>query len=85
MYSQYGIRNGVMRGFWITVLRETPALAGFYTGYEFSKRHLHKRIYGEHAPKDKALPVWATLAAGSVGGIGYWTACYPFGKQTHSI
>lgn len=80
MTSKYGFRHGVMRGYWITVLRETPAYAGFYAAYEFSKRNLHDRIHGLHAPAGQPLPVWATLTAGATGGIAYWTACYPFGE-----
>lgn len=78
MFSKYGIRHGVMRGFWITVLREMPAYAGFYAMYEYSKRTLHARLLGPNASADTPLPVWATLTAGASGGIAYWTACYPF-------
>ena len=69
-----------MRGFWITVAREVPAYAGFYTAYEFSKRSLRARLYGLHARNsDQPLPVWATLTAGATGGVAYWSACYPLG------
>jgi len=78
MWSQHGIKNGVMRGFWITVLRDMPAYAGFYSAYEFSKRRLHKSVYGLSGNKETPLPVWATLTAGATGGLAYWTACYPF-------
>lgn len=70
MWSQYGFRNGIMRGYWVTVAREIPAYAGFYTAFEFSKRQFAK-TYGNQ------LPVWALLASGSTGGIAYWLACYP--------
>ncbi|KAK1225625.1 hypothetical protein PQX77_011425 [Marasmius sp. AFHP31] len=70
MWSEWGFRKGVMRGYWVTVLREIPAYAGFYTAYEFSKRKFTSK-YG------KDLPVWALLASGSTGGIAYWLACYP--------
>jgi len=70
MWSEWGFRKGVMRGYWVTVAREIPAYAGFYTGYEYSKRRFAKK-YGEQ------LPVWALLASGSTGGISYWLACYP--------
>jgi len=70
MWSQWGFRKGVMRGYWITVAREIPAYAGFYTAYEFSKRNFTS-AYGTQ------LPVWALLASGSTGGIAYWLACYP--------
>jgi len=71
MHQKYGWRRGIMRGYWITVVREIPAYAGFYAGFEWSKRAL-KRSLGV-----SELPVWATLTAGAVGGIAYWTACYP--------
>ncbi|KAI5481463.1 hypothetical protein MNV49_004220 [Pseudohyphozyma bogoriensis] len=71
MYTQYGWKRGIMRGYWITVVREIPAYAGFYAGYEYSKRSFQKQ-YGT-----PSIPVWATLVSGAIGGIGYWTACYP--------
>ncbi|GAA5837298.1 hypothetical protein JCM9279_005644 [Rhodotorula babjevae] len=71
MYRKYGWKNGIMRGYWITFVREIPAYAGFYAGYEWSKRALQKKL------DTPSLPVWATLTAGGVGGLGYWTACYP--------
>ncbi|KAJ3823974.1 mitochondrial carrier domain-containing protein [Lentinula raphanica] len=70
MWSQWGFRKGIMRGYWVTVAREIPAYAGFYTAYEFSKRKFAS-IYGSE------LPVWALLASGSTGGIAYWISCYP--------
>ncbi|KAH7929508.1 mitochondrial carrier [Leucogyrophana mollusca] len=70
MWTQWGLRQGIMRGYWITFAREIPAYAGFYTAFEFSKRKF-KATYGEQ------LPVWALLASGSTGGIAYWLACYP--------
>ncbi|KAG5718635.1 hypothetical protein E4T56_gene16516 [Termitomyces sp. T112] len=70
MWKQWGFRQGIMRGYWITVIREIPAYAGFYTAFEFTKREFAK-TYGPQ------LPVWALLASGSTGGIAYWLACYP--------
>jgi len=70
LYKQAGFRYGVMRGFWITVAREIPAYAGFYAGFEFSKRSFRAQ-FGE------PLPNWAILLSGSFGGISYWLACYP--------
>ncbi|KAI0343773.1 mitochondrial carrier [Trametopsis cervina] len=70
MWSKYGLRNGIMRGYWITLAREIPAYAGFYTAFEFSKRKFTK-IYGQQ------LPVWALLASGSTGGLAYWLSSYP--------
>ncbi|KAK4705446.1 hypothetical protein P7C70_g771, partial [Phenoliferia sp. Uapishka_3] len=63
MYRQYGWRQGIMRGYWITVVREIPAYAGFYAGYESSKRAFQSH-YGT-----PSIPVWATLTSGGLGGI----------------
>ncbi|KAF7428982.1 hypothetical protein PC9H_008219 [Pleurotus ostreatus] len=73
MWSEWGFRKGVMRGYWVTVAREIPAYAGSDIGskaFEFSKRKFSK-TYGSD------LPVWALLASGSTGGIAYWLCCYP--------
>ncbi|KAH9834225.1 mitochondrial carrier [Rhodofomes roseus] len=70
MWREWGFRKGVMRGYWVTVAREIPAYAGFYTAFEFSKRNFSQRYDGR-------IPVWALLASGSTGGIAYWLACYP--------
>ncbi|TRM63810.1 mitochondrial carrier domain-containing protein [Schizophyllum amplum] len=70
MWSQWGFRKGVMRGYWVTVAREIPAYAGFYTAYEFSRRQFAQK-YGPE------LPVWAVLASGSTGGMAYWLSSYP--------
>ncbi|EIN06617.1 mitochondrial carrier [Punctularia strigosozonata HHB-11173 SS5] len=70
MWSDWGFRKGVMRGYWVTVAREIPAYAGFYSAFEFSKRRFAKKY-------DNKVPVWALLASGAGGGIAYWLACYP--------
>ncbi|KAH7883463.1 mitochondrial carrier domain-containing protein [Phlebopus sp. FC_14] len=70
MWREWGLKRGVMRGYWVTVAREIPAYAGFYTAFEFSKRKFQSR-YGQQ------VPVWALLASGSTGGIAYWLSCYP--------
>lgn len=70
MWSEWGLRRGVMRGYWVTVFREIPAYAGFYTAFEFSKRKFAETHGSE-------LPVWALLSSGATGGIAYWLSCYP--------
>ncbi|GHJ86913.1 hypothetical protein NliqN6_3315 [Naganishia liquefaciens] len=72
-YRQWGFRNGIMRGYWVTVAREIPAYAGFYTGYEFTKRRLEKQTSGPFGPGSMLTYV----TAGATGGICYWLACYP--------
>ncbi|PAV23115.1 mitochondrial carrier [Pyrrhoderma noxium] len=71
MWTQWGFRKGIMRGFWVTVFREIPAYAGFYTGFEYAKRSFKSNY------PNQELPIWALLASGSCGGISYWLACYP--------
>ncbi|KZV95640.1 mitochondrial carrier [Exidia glandulosa HHB12029] len=70
MWTEWGFRKGIMRGFWATVAREIPAYAGFYAGFEFAKRKF-QRTYGP------SIPIVPLLASGSCGGICYWLACYP--------
>ncbi|KAH8929777.1 mitochondrial carrier [Atractiella rhizophila] len=73
MWTKYGFRKGVMRGFWVTMFREIPAYAGFYAGYEYTKRNL----VGRYHKSTSSPPVWILLSSGAIGGISYWTACYP--------
>ncbi|KAJ3306799.1 hypothetical protein HDV03_003836 [Kappamyces sp. JEL0829] len=64
-----GISNGLFRGLWVTICKEVPAYAGFYAGFEAMKR--------AQAEKGKELSVPQLMLAGSVGGMSYWTCCYP--------
>ncbi|KAI9609335.1 hypothetical protein H4Q26_007285 [Puccinia striiformis f. sp. tritici PST-130] len=64
MWQEWGFRQGIMRGFWVTVVREIPAYAGFYTGFEVSKRAFQKR-YGS----EQILPVWTLLCSGAMEGL----------------
>ncbi|EGF99901.1 uncharacterized protein MELLADRAFT_26850, partial [Melampsora larici-populina 98AG31] len=83
LWREWGFKKGIMRGFWVTVAREIPAYAGFYAGFEYTKRAFQKWKFGsDHRPRHNhlpqaPLPVWALLTSGAVGGIGYWTFCYP--------
>lgn len=70
MWQDWGFKRGIMRGYWVTVAREIPAYAGFYSAFEFSKRRFQSQ-YGEH------VPIWALLTSGATGGIAYWLCCYP--------
>ncbi|RIA99285.1 mitochondrial carrier [Glomus cerebriforme] len=73
LISEFGIRNGLFRGFWATVTREIPAYAGFYSGFEFAKR----KLTSEGSSPD-SLPPSKLMLAGSFGGFSYWICCYPF-------
>lgn len=77
VYSTYGLKNGVMRGFWVTVMREVPAYAGFYTGFELAKSVLRSSLPATTTKDGTSLPVWALMISGSCGGIFNWLACYP--------
>ncbi|KAI9592724.1 carnitine acyl carrier-like protein [Syncephalis fuscata] len=66
-----GWRHGLMRGFWITVVREIPAYAAFYTSFELMKR----RLTTSNSAADQTN---ALMLAGSTAGISCWCACYPF-------
>ncbi|KAL4079001.1 mitochondrial carrier [Scleroderma citrinum] len=72
MWKEWGFKQGIMRGYWVTVAREVPAYAGYaiFVAFEFSKRQFQS-LYGQQ------VPVWALLASGSTGGIAYWLSCYP--------
>ncbi|KAL0089839.1 mitochondrial carrier [Phycomyces blakesleeanus] len=70
LVQQHGVANGLFRGMWATVLREIPAYAGFYAGFEATKRQLVK-------DQDEHANIMQLMAAGAVGGIGYWVCCYP--------
>ncbi|KAF9230530.1 hypothetical protein BU15DRAFT_35602, partial [Melanogaster broomeanus] len=79
LWREWGFKQGIMRGYWVTVAREIPAYAGthsnvihaFYgnSAFEFSKRKFQAH-YGQQ------IPVWALLASGSTGGITYWLSSY---------
>jgi hypothetical protein len=64
-------RHDTLSSLQITVIREIPAYAGFYTGYELTKRY-----FSRHFTPDP-VPIWALLCSGAVGGVSYWLACYP--------
>lgn len=72
LISEFGIRNGLFRGFWATVAREIPAYAGFYSGFEYFKR----KLTPEGSSPD-SLPPSKLMLAGSFGGFSYWLCCYP--------
>lgn len=65
-----GVAHGLFRGMWATIIREIPAYAGFYSGFEATKRYLTKG-------QQEEANIFQLMAAGAVGGIGYWTFSYP--------
>lgn len=75
LWKDHGFKRGIMRGFWVTVARETPGYACFYGAFTKTKQEFQKR-----QKTNESLPVWCLMASGSVGGICLWLACYPFGE-----
>ncbi len=89
VWATDGLQRGVMRGFSVTVLREVPAYAGFYAGFETGKQLFRRRLYPNAAASgtplsQQQLPVWALMCSGSLGGICNWLACYPLGEKEAS-
>ena len=74
LIREHGIRHGLMRGYWISVIREIPGYAGFYAGFEGMKRYLTPK--GENSA---TYPhgLFTLMASGATGGVSYWFACYP--------
>jgi len=70
----YGIR-GLYQGILPTILRNVPANAAYFAGYEFMRRLFTGDAGGSG---ERKLPAWAVLTAGAIGGIGYWVSCFPF-------
>ncbi|KAK7691685.1 hypothetical protein QCA50_005085 [Cerrena zonata] len=59
MWSNYGFRHGIMRGYWVTVAREIPAYAGWATfPYYISTEltHFSHRFY-----TGKPLTLWCFI------------------------
>ena len=67
-FSKDGIR-GIYRGLHVTIIKEIPACAGWYSGFEHTKRLLRD--------SNQELALWKLMVSGSIGGISYWTCCFP--------
>lgn len=66
-----GVARGLFRGLYVTMWREMPAYAGFYAGFEATKRYL------THGGQEEEANILQLMASGAVGGMAYWLACYP--------
>ncbi|KAI9322279.1 mitochondrial carrier [Dichotomocladium elegans] len=71
LIQQDGLAHGLFRGTYATLLREIPAYAGFYSGFEFTKRFL------TCDQRDPAT-ISQLMLSGSAGGMAYWLSSYPF-------
>eukprot|EP01089_Gocevia_fonbrunei_P020014 TRINITY_DN728_c0_g1_i2.p1 TRINITY_DN728_c0_g1~~TRINITY_DN728_c0_g1_i2.p1 ORF type:complete len:293 (-),score=70.07 TRINITY_DN728_c0_g1_i2:18-896(-) len=68
--KDYGIR-GLYQGFGSTLLRNIPANASYFVGYEVFRRELSGDV------NNTTLSPMATLVAGGIGGLAYWTFSFP--------
>ncbi|KAJ1675532.1 hypothetical protein EV182_001084 [Spiromyces aspiralis] len=75
LVREFGAVKGLLWGFWSTVLREVPAYAGFYSGFEFAKRQF---LAHQGSNPDGDLGVGKLVLCGSFAGICCWIASYPF-------
>ncbi|KAH8994412.1 mitochondrial carrier domain-containing protein [Lactarius akahatsu] len=71
MWTEWGFRKGIMRGYWVTVAREIPGLCRVLHSIRSSRNENSRKRTGPD------LPVWALLASGSTGGLAYWLSSYP--------
>lgn len=69
IHRQEGFR-GVFRGFWITLLRETPSFGLYFVAYE-----LICRTCSPNPDEDVSMPV--LLVAGGCAGMASWLSTYP--------
>ena len=66
-----GIR-GLYRGLGITIIRDAPAHAIYFSSYEYTREYLHPgcRKTGEES-------LSTMLMAGGIAGVASWVSCYP--------
>ncbi|KAJ3117246.1 hypothetical protein HDU96_007397 [Phlyctochytrium bullatum] len=61
LIRDHGLVRGLFHGTWATVVREVPAYAGFYGGFEYTKRVLSSR-----SNPDMPLPTSRLMFAGAI-------------------
>lgn len=72
LVEKEGVARGLFRGLGVTIVKEIPAYAGFYAGFEAAKRH-----FAASSRDGQTVSVPQLMMAGSIGGISYWVCCYP--------
>lgn len=66
--------NSLFKGFWITLLRDAPGSAIYFTSYEFTKKFIYNKFYSNNTEN---LPVSAICIAGGMAGIAMWLTVFP--------
>ncbi|KAL6144711.1 hypothetical protein ACLB2K_055402 [Fragaria x ananassa] len=64
--------KGMYRGLTITMLRDAPAHAFYFSTYEYMREQLHPGCR-----KTGKENLRATLVAGGLAGVASWLSCYP--------
>jgi len=67
----HGVR-GIYKGFFATVLRESPGSSLWFVSYELSNKIMLKP-----GQSKEDLPLWKLTASGSISGVLYWLAFFP--------
>ena len=69
-------RRSLFRGFWITLARDCPAWAAYFTVYTAAKRQLASSSSALDGRTE--LSVSASLASGALAGASTWAVAIPF-------
>ena len=78
IFTNEGIRTGLWRGFWVTLMRDVPFAATYFTTYELAK-HTQSKLLLARIPTGES-PTLGTLnhlAAGAWAGVAASTVTIP--------
>lgn len=73
IWKKNGLKNGIMKGFWLTVGRECTSFGLYFSSFRF----FSDKIAGPDNSMDTLGPLWLGLAGGMTGCV-VWIASYPF-------
>lgn len=71
-YRRRGLRHGVMRGLSMTLARDIPSFAAFFSSWQFFVTNFSP------TGKEADMPMYMNLLGGGFTGIATWTVSYPF-------
>lgn len=69
---EHGIRRGLYRGFWTTVVRDCPSYGVWFWTYEYCKRYFVDELRWQ----GPLLPA-ASFLSGGTAGVASWASSYP--------
>ena len=73
IWRKDGIRRGVMKGFWLTAVRECVGFSLYFSSFRF----FSETIAGPNDSMDNLGPLWLGLAGGMTGSF-VWAVGYAF-------